>query len=50
MNEIEIRGSFETRVSFELMYKTVWAWIRGARLKHNDVLIVLIVKTDTPHE
>lgn len=33
----EPRGSFETPVSFELMWKTVYAWIRGATIKHKNV-------------
>lgn len=39
MDTEEPRGSFETSVSFELMYKTVWAWIRGGTLIHNNVLL-----------
>lgn len=35
-----LRGNFETPVTFEIVWKTIWAWITRKNLVHKDVLIV----------
>jgi len=36
----EIRGSFTSPVTWEMVYKTFWAWITKRDIVHKDILIV----------
>lgn len=38
--KLEVRGSYETPVSFELMWKTILAWILRKNIAHRGILIV----------
>lgn len=35
----EMRGTLETKVTFELVCKTIFAWLTGMTLVHKNILI-----------